>query len=134
MWSDETSPLAGEIEGLLVTVPQTVTHVLLGRQDPHHRLHPPLSVSSSTPFSLHLTAAECDMLCFYALHGLLVLCSHCNTAVFQHTNNWGAVGDPPPPLPPRCAASHPGVTACQGTVSPQPQLHFPGSARPAFSY
>lgn len=42
MWSDETSPLAGEIEGLLVTVPQTVTHVLLGRQDPPHCLHPPL--------------------------------------------------------------------------------------------
>lgn len=73
------------------------------------------------PTSLYLTARERNMLSFYALHSLLVLSSHCNTAVFQHTNNWDCGGSSPP----HCAASHPGVTTCQGTVSLRPQLHFP---------
>lgn len=61
------------------------------------------------------------MLPFYALHSLLVLSSHCNTAVFQHTNNTDCGGSSLS----HCAANHPGVTACQGTVSLQPQLHSP---------
>ncbi len=99
-----------EIEGIHVTVPQAVTHVLLGLQS-----------SLCLSLSLHLAARERNMLSFYALHSLLVLSSHCNTAVFQHTNNWDCGGSSPL----HCAASHPGVTTCQGTVSLRPQLHSP---------
>lgn len=74
------------------------------------RLHPSRYISQ---------CRERNMLPFYALHSLLVLFSHCNTAVFQHTNNRDCGGSSPP----RCAANHPGVTTCQGTLSLWPQLH-----------
>lgn len=83
---------------------------------------------SPDPPSLYFTERERNMLSFYALHSLLVLSSHCNTAVFQHTNNRDCGGSSPP----YWAANHPGVTACQGTVSLRPQLRSPpGSAIPA---
>lgn len=65
------------------------------------------------PLSLHPTAREWYMLCFYALRSLLVLSSHCNTAVFQHNNNWDCGGSSPP----HRVASHPGMTTCQATLS-----------------
>lgn len=91
---------------------------LLSVQPPTPTPCPPTSAS---PLSLYLTVRERSMLSFYALHSLLVLSSHCNTAVFQHTNNWDCGGSSLP----RRAASHPGVTVCQGTVSLRPQLHSP---------
>lgn len=95
------------------TVPHTVTHVLLGRKSSNV---PPTSLSHYI-----FTRQERNKLCFLALHSLLVLSSHCNTAVFQHTNNRDCGGSSAP----QWAANQPGVTACQGTVSLWPQLHTP---------
>lgn len=114
MQFDEPSP-ALENEGMLVTVSQPETHVLLG----------PQSSSRSPPLTSSHRGS--NMLCIYALQSLLVLSSHCNTAVFQHTNKWDCGGS----CRPHGAASHPGVTSCQGRVSLRPQLHAPVFAMPA---
>lgn len=83
--SDETSPVP-EIEGMRVTVPRAVTHVLLGWRSSPLRLPPPTTTSTSTTFSLYLTVRERNMLAFYALHSLLVpvlSLYHCSISAYQ---------------------------------------------------
>lgn len=109
MWSDETffffffffctCRLSGRLSLHLLN---SVTHVLFG---------PARAPTPNPPPPLHLTAAECNMPCFYALHSLLVLLSsHCNAAVFWHTNSCGGS---PPPLPSSTSSSPHRRMCCQ---------------------
>lgn len=113
------------LRGLRVTVPQAVTHVLLGwRSSPLH-LHPPphhhhllaLSHSAGEEHALFLCAPQPPCSC-----PLTVSLQYFSIPIT------GTVGDP---LPFNVAASHPGVTTCQGTLSLWPQLLSPSRLRNA---
>lgn len=93
-----------EIEEMRVTVPHTVTHVLLGRR----------TYSLSRPLAVLRCAGRKNMLSFLCapqpslFSPLTVTLQYFSMAI---------TGDCGGSSPPHHAASQPGVTACQGTVS-----------------
>lgn len=128
MGSDETSPVP-EIEGIARHCSSGCDTCLVGLAElpspsppPHHhhpRLHHLLALSHSAgeEHALFLCAPQPPCSC-----PLTVSLQYFSIPIT------GTVGDP---LPFNVAASHPGVTTCQGTLSLWPQLLSPSRLRNA---